>query len=419
MSPTATALTFPAGTVTTFRPNQTVPYGVPWRNASRWEPSFSNAAEESDVDLPLIVAMAIVESDGNQYRTLADTGTRDQTIQVFDAFGGGPSVGIMQVKHQLHQAALPGADAFTPDGNIRLGARLMRNFIAETGSWQKAIELKYHPGVSADGTTPQDYIDAIESLMAELDGTTAPATCVPHAPPPFDGNEHTIGTVVFHPDARTVTCKNPDLNVRQFADTTACTTRAPLAVGETFDVLYWIRGETVLNENRWWVTVDGSRVWTGGTIEKPVPLVGGQTLLESMRNAGMCVTQGPFESHSHGRCDCYDFAVIVGTGIPALAGGRVIGARFIFDESDPDFVYTPGKVTVDTGNLGVHVYAHLSKIEVNVGDVVETGTLLGLSGDRFGPHLHLQLDQGFSPAGLNLTQILALQGFDVDTFSRC
>lgn len=162
-------LKFPAGNVKAHRPGGTNPYNIPWTNASRWEPSFSEAAEESGVDPSLIVAMAILESDANQYRTLAETGTRDEVLLAHDHFDGHPSVGIMQVKPFYWQEILPDADAYTPQGNIRLGARLMALFIDETGSWENAIRLKYHPGVSPHGVTPQMYVNTIKALMAELE----------------------------------------------------------------------------------------------------------------------------------------------------------------------------------------------------------------------------------------------------------
>ncbi|MFN8592519.1 MAG: N-acetylmuramoyl-L-alanine amidase [Thermomicrobiales bacterium] len=168
MSPTATQLTFPAGKVRTHRPGGSNPFNVPWTDLSRWEPWFSEAAAEAGVNPRLIVAMAIVESDGNQYWHHGKTGSRDDVIAVNDAFGGGPSVGIMQVKPFFWQDILPDADAYTPRGNIRLGAKLMAMFIAETGSWQNAIAEKYHPGTSGAGTTPQMYIDTIKSLISEL-----------------------------------------------------------------------------------------------------------------------------------------------------------------------------------------------------------------------------------------------------------
>ena len=166
-------LTVPAGTVQTFRPNSNNPYGVPWTNVSRWEPWFSEAAVESNVPAQLIAAMAIVESDANQ--TWPSGPNQGQIIEVWDNFPqDGPSVGIMQVKPQLWGNILPGADAYTPQGNIRLGARLMRNFINARGSWEEAIKQDYHPGTSPQGTTPQDYVDTINSLMAELGSTETP-----------------------------------------------------------------------------------------------------------------------------------------------------------------------------------------------------------------------------------------------------
>ncbi len=406
-----TPLEVPSGSVTTFRPRQTVPYGIPWSNVSRWEPSFTEAAAEWQVDVRLLAAMAILESDANQYHTLAATGTRDQVLRGGDHHDPHPSIGIMQIKPFFHQATLPDADVFTPQGNIRLGARLMRDFIHSTGSWQQAIAQHYHPGVSPHGVTPQDYIDTIESLMAEMRRATL---CLPVAAPAFDGTDKVVNGITFHADRRTVTSKVPGLRCRQFANLDACETRTPLEVGETIEVLYWLEGEAFNGENRWWVTGDGSRVWSGGTVEKPAALpdghLGGRHLFNAMRAANMVITQAPFQHPTHSICDCYDFGIPIGTPIPALAAGRVIFARPVDDQ------YRPHKVTIRTDQLGDHVYAHLVQIHVAEGDTVEAGTIIGLSGTENGPHLHLQLDRGFSQLGLNLTQILEREGFDLDAF---
>ena len=428
MAPTtsSTSLTFPPGNIAADRPGPTFnPFGFPWADVARWEPMFTEAAGEAHVPPQLIAAMAIVESDANH--TWPSGPKQGQVIQVDDGFGDGPSVGIMQVKPQLFPSVLPGADAFTPEGNIRFGARLMRIFIDETGSWQNAIRQKYHPGVSPNGTTPQMYVDTVVSLMNEMGLTGVdPTSCPASPPPPFDGDQKIVNEVTFHPAKQTVRSQINGLNARQFAHTQACQTREPLHTGEEVDVLYWVRGERFQNEDRWWVAVDGSRIWAGGTVQRPgpavTPLPRGATLNDSMRAVGMCISQGPFESFSHSICDCYDFAIPVGTVIPALTRGEVIGAKTISESQtgDPDFVYRPGKVTVRAADgLGNHVYAHLSVINVSVGDIVEVGTVLGLSGDRNGPHLHLQLDGGSSPAGLSLTQILRTMGLDVNTYPRC
>jgi hypothetical protein len=93
--------------------------------------------------------------------------------------------------------------------------------------------------------------------------------CSPNSPPPFDGRPKQVGNVVFHPDQRTVKCSFEGLGCRRWANIQACTTRNPLTKGERIDVLYWIVGENILGENRWWVAEDGTRLHAGGTVEKP------------------------------------------------------------------------------------------------------------------------------------------------------
>lgn len=270
MSPaTLVPLIFPAGNVMTDRPGPgIVPYGFPWANVARWEPWFSEAALDSEVPAQLIAAMAIVESNANH--TWPSGPNQGQVIEVWDnSPQDGPSVGIMQVKPWLWQAILPDADAYTAHGSIRLGARLVRNFITNRGSWQEAIKRDYHPGIAPNGTTPEMYVAAVASLMAEMGLDDGPVFCVPSAPPPYDGTQKTINDVVFHPDRRTVSSKIEGLQARRYATTEACLTREPLHDGDVAGVLYWIRGESVSGEDRWWVADDGSRIWTGGTHEQP------------------------------------------------------------------------------------------------------------------------------------------------------
>jgi hypothetical protein len=269
-------LTFPSGMILVDRPGITYnPYNIPWSDVARWEENgrnwFSNAAAESAVAAELIAAMAILESDANH--TWPSGPNKGQVIEVWDNFPqDGPSVGIMQVKPQLWGDILPGADAYTAQGNIRLGARLMRNFIQNRGSWEEAIKQDYHPGTSPGGITPQMYVDTIVALMAAMTGAgpTSPVACPLSAPPAYDGTPKTINDVVFTPDKRTVHATNAGLNCRQYATTAACRVRPPLAEGEAVDVLYWVRGESVEGEDRWWVAEDGARIWSGGTDEKPM-----------------------------------------------------------------------------------------------------------------------------------------------------
>jgi hypothetical protein len=55
----------------------------------------------------------------------------------------------------------------------------------------------------------------------------------------------------------------------QFADPGSCQTREPLRQGETFEALYWVVGKEIEGEPRWWVSKSGSRIWSGGTVQKP------------------------------------------------------------------------------------------------------------------------------------------------------
>jgi hypothetical protein len=162
---------------------------VDWKNISRWEPAWTDAyAEfglgESLMPAYLMPAMAMIESEGNQYTTGKKTGTRKEVLLARDdGYGGGRATGILQVKPELWQDLQPDANVMTPDGNIRLGTALMAMFIEETGSWQKAIKTKYHPGTDPNsGATPQTYVDTVTSLMSEIINNVKPEPARPVDP---------------------------------------------------------------------------------------------------------------------------------------------------------------------------------------------------------------------------------------------
>ncbi len=88
---------------------------------------------------------------------------------------------------------------------------------------------------------------------------------------------------------------------------------------------------------------------------------------------------GQLKSYHNG----VDFRARIGTPVSAANSGVVKTAENLF--------YSGNVVIIDHGNMIFTIYAHLSKIEVNVGQQIEKGQQIGLTGDSgrvSGPHLH-------------------------------
>ncbi len=93
--------------------------------------------------------------------------------------------------------------------------------------------------------------------------------CTLFPPPPFDGSDKQVGEVTFRAARQMVEVDVETLHCRQFADPATCETRGALRRGDTFEALYWVDGVEVEGEGRWWVAASGSRIWSGGTRQKP------------------------------------------------------------------------------------------------------------------------------------------------------
>jgi len=98
-----------------------------------------------------------------------------------------------------------------------------------------------------------------------------------------------------------------------------------------------------------------------------------------------------------------DFMAKFGTPARAAAGGVVISSEF-----HPQY---GNMVEIDHGNGLITLYAHLSKRDVKVGDVVlsrgKVGAV-GSTGQSTGPHLHFEVRRNGSP--LNPVRFLRLPG---------
>lgn len=88
-----------------------------------------------------------------------------------------------------------------------------------------------------------------------------------------------------------------------------------------------------------------------------------------------------------------DLGAEIGEPIKAIKSGEVIEADFTWDGYG-------NTIVIDHGKGLTSRYAHLSKIEVKVGETVTTDTEIGkvgITGHSTGPHLHLEIRQDGFP----------------------
>jgi murein DD-endopeptidase MepM/ murein hydrolase activator NlpD len=86
-----------------------------------------------------------------------------------------------------------------------------------------------------------------------------------------------------------------------------------------------------------------------------------------------------------------DFAVPQGTEVVAAHGGTVVKAGGNGAGDGPAY---GNAIVIKHGNGTYSQYAHLSRIDVKVGQIVATGQHIALSGNTgnsSGPHLHFEI----------------------------
>jgi hypothetical protein len=117
--------------------------------------------------------------------------------------------------------------------------------------------------------------------------------------------------------------------------------------------------------------------------------------------------------------DGYDFLMPEGTELLATMGGVVAGVRV----TPPFYCRGLGRIVNDNLVVGIEhtapdgqrfgtLYQHISRADVQVGDVVVTGDVIGLSGNSgcsTGPHLHFSVTVWNSDASRFITQFGATQ----------
>ncbi|WP_329571537.1 M23 family metallopeptidase [Streptomyces sp. NBC_01361] len=97
---------------------------------------------------------------------------------------------------------------------------------------------------------------------------------------------------------------------------------------------------------------------------------------------------GNMWSHKHSG---QDFAVPIGTNVMAAHGGTVVKAGPNGGGDGPAY---GNAIVIKHGNGTYSQYAHLSRIDVHIGQTVSTGQHIALSGNTgnsSGPHLHFEI----------------------------
>ena len=124
---------------------------------------------------------------------------------------------------------------------------------------------------------------------------------------------------------------------------------------------------------------------------QPSPLKdNSQDLIDGVFNAPTHTTRisSDFGARGEEHHTGVDYPVAVGTDVRASAPGTVTRVADLGNTSYGKYIY------VQHGNGIQTRYAHLSKFNVKVGDIVDTGDILGQSGSTgrsSGPHLHFEV----------------------------
>lgn len=162
----------------------------------------------------------------------------------------------------------------------------MNSIVWQVQQWQQryVIDDYYvirHADINQD-TRPRCPGDALFAEVKRRIGSDVPApTPVVYATPAklYDQNgklvDGTYDAVLknggyFHAEIHSCTAAVDGVQPHLYATRTSAFTRSALNAGDVFNVIGWVRGELVGDDDRWWITKHYSRIDVNGTVEKPV-----------------------------------------------------------------------------------------------------------------------------------------------------
>jgi soluble lytic murein transglycosylase-like protein len=174
MKPTGTASCLRVCTVAVFLSSVFCPFSARAAETGL-APLFERAAVEVNVPLPLLLAIARVESHSHPYtinlegKPIFFTSQAEAIAAARQALAAGKSFdsGIMQVNSQwLNRFSIPLDAFFDPEANIWLGAWILGQNIRQYPNWRadwRAI-ARYH---SPDMTKGNRYVSQVKAVLAK------------------------------------------------------------------------------------------------------------------------------------------------------------------------------------------------------------------------------------------------------------
>lgn len=234
------------------------------------------------------------------------------------------------------------------------------------------------------------------------------------------GDSSTGDPLADCPRLRVDVAPDPTLNVRP-TPSTAQEPIASLVHGQIVETVAAVQGESIMGNTLWYQIADPAGYVSGVFVDcttDPLPEPPEGFYLPVACGLSVKCTQGNNGDTSHNGITKYafDFGIGLNTPVHAMATGVVTN---IYDLTGPgDDCYNGGGPECGPyGNLVIllhgdgttTLYKHLNEIHVKLGDMVERGGVVGLSGTTgysTGPHVHVMRMMN---CGLNNCQSIPME----------